>query len=337
MMIDLDNTLHESTQSLKPLYWKALTGGLMGACLLLGSVSAAAQSSDYPEKPVEFIVPWSPGGGSDTLMRIVSNYIEPHLGQPMPIINMPGVSGTVGLADLANRKPDGYTVGQVHDGFLVSHHTGLTQNNWDDYEPIASVTASPQYVTVNADRGWDTFQDFVDYAHENPGEIRFGVTLGGVPHLHGAMIEEAEDISFRYVGFEGTGERIRALVGGHIDAAMGDIASSNQFVENGDLKFLAVGHKERMKQTPDVPTFQELGYDNLNLSILRGLIAPAGTPRDRIDTLAAALEALASEEAFVTSVNNAGAEVQFMGPDEYRSHLETLDGTVERLAENLKQ
>jgi tripartite-type tricarboxylate transporter receptor subunit TctC len=310
---------------------------MAGAVLAVGCASASAQEATYPEDPVEFIVPWGPGGGSDILMRLVSNHIEDHLGQPLPVINMPGVSGTVGLADLAERSNDGYTVGQIHDGFLVSHHTGLTPLNWDDFEPVGSITASPQYLTVNPDKGWETMEDFVDYASENPGEVRFGVTLGGVPHLHAAMIAEAEDLDFRFVGFEGTGERIRALVGGHIDAAMGDIASSNQFVENGDLSFLAVGHTERMAQTPDVPTMMELGYEDLQLSILRGLIAPKGTPEDRIDVLAAALEATSNDEDFVRAVNNSGAEVQFMGPDEFRAHLERLNATVERLAGQLQQ
>nr|WP_163500960.1 tripartite tricarboxylate transporter substrate binding protein [Halomonas socia] len=317
--------------------WTLAATALASASLVVGGLAASAHADDYPDSAIEFIVPWAPGGGSDVLMRLISNHIEPHLGQPLPVINMPGVSGTTGLADLADRDNDGYTIGQVHDGFMVSHHTGLTEYNWDDYEPIAAITASPQYLTVSADSPWETFEEFVEYAQDNPGEIRFGVTLGGVPHIHGAMIEDAEDLSFRYVGFEGTGERIRSLVGGHIDAAMGDIASSLQFVENDDLRFLAVGHTERMAQTPDVPTFAELGYDDLNLSILRGLIAPQGTPEDRIEVLAAAVEAMAAEEEFVTRINNAGAEVQFMGPDEYRDHLEALDATIERLAGNLQQ
>lgn len=315
---------------------RALTAAA-GSMLALGCASASAQEATYPEDSVEFIVPWGPGGGSDILMRLVSNHIEDHLGQALPVINMPGVSGTVGLADLAERPDDGYTVGQVHDGFLVSHHTGLTPLNWDDFEPVGSITASPQYLTVNPDKGWETMEDFVDYARENPGEVRFGVTMGGVPHLHAAMIAEAEDLEFRYVGFEGTGERIRALVGGHIDAAMGDIASSNQFVENDDLSFLAVGHTERMAQTPDVPTMMELGYEDLQLSILRGLIAPKGTPDDRIEVLAEALEATSNDEDFVSAINNSGAEVQFMGPDDFRAHLERLNATVERLSGQLQQ
>lgn len=310
---------------------------LTGSLIAISCVTASAQETAYPEDPVEFIVPWGPGGGSDVLMRLVSNHIEDHLGQSLPVINMPGVSGTVGLADLAERPNDGYTVGQIHDGFLVSHHTGLTPLNWDTFEPVASITASPQYLTVNPDNGWETMEDFVDYAREHPGEIRFGVTLGGVPHLHAAMIADAEDLDFRYVGFEGTGERIRALVGGHIDAAIGDIASSNQFVENDDLSFLAVGHTERMAQTPDVPTMMELGYEELKLSILRGVIAPKGTPDDRIEALANALESTSNDEGFINAVNNSGAEVEFMGPNDFQDHLERLDDTVERLAGQLQQ
>ncbi|MDR9440251.1 MAG: tripartite tricarboxylate transporter substrate binding protein [Halomonas sp.] len=328
---------HSQTDDTARPWTRRVFTAVTGSVLAIGCASASAQEASYPEDPVEFIVPWGPGGGSDILMRLVSNHIEEYLGEPLPVINMPGVSGTIGLADLAERPADGYTVGQVHDGFLVSHHTGLTPLNWDDFEPVASITASPQYLTVNPDRGWETMEDFVDYARDNPGEIRFGVTLGGVPHLHAAMIAEAEDLEFRFVGFEGTGERIRALVGGHIDAAMGDIASSNQFVENGDLAFLAVGHTERMVQTPDVPTLMELGYEDLQLSILRGLIAPEGTPEERIAVLSDALESTASDEDFVRAVNNSGAEVQFMGPDAYRAHLERLDATVERLAGQLQQ
>lgn len=306
---------------------------LGAAAALAAATPANAQA--FPTEPVEFIVPWSPGGGSDTLMRIVSNHVEPYLGQPMPVINMPGVSGTLGLEEARKREADGYTVAQVHEGLLVSHHTGITEVNWDDFEPIAALTSSPQIVVTNADRPYETFEEFVAYAKENPGEVKVGVTLAGVPHLHMAMIEEAAGISFSYVGFEGTGERIRGLVGGHIDAAMGDIASAGEFVENGDLRFLAAGSTERLEQAPEVPTLTELGYD-LELSVNRGIVAPTGTPQERIDVIEAALEELQGDEAYVESLNNAGAEAVFRDQEAYRSYLENLDATVERLASKLE-
>ncbi|MCE3026752.1 tripartite tricarboxylate transporter substrate binding protein [Salinicola sp. DM10] len=302
--------------------------GMLGA-------SPAAQAEDYPDHAIEFIVPWSPGGGSDALMRVISNAAEQYLGQPLPVINMPGVSGTLGLKALAQKAPDGYTLGQIHEGLMAAHATGLTPLDWDDFQPIASLASSPQYLVVNADSGWETFADFAAYAKANPGKVRFGATLGGIPHVHGAMIEDAIGTSFRYVGYEGTGARIRGLVGGHIDAAIGDISSSLGFVDNGDLRFLAVGTPQRPAQTPDVPTFKELGYPGLKLSINRGLVAPKGIDPAKVETLAADFEEMSKDPAFVDKMRALGAGVEFMGPNAYADYLAEVDATVQRLSGKL--
>ncbi|WP_110666824.1 Bug family tripartite tricarboxylate transporter substrate binding protein [Salinicola halophilus] len=311
------------------------TACVLGLALGSGAFATAATAADYPDQAIEFIVPWSPGGGSDALMRIISNAADEHIGQPMPVINMPGVSGTVGLAELAEREPDGYTLGQIHEGLMAANATGLTQLNWDDFTPIASLASSPQYLTVNADSDWETFEEFAEYAESHPDEIRIGTTLGGIPHVHSAMIEDAIGAQFRYVGFEGTGARIRALVGGHIDASIGDVSSSLEFVKNGDLRFLAVGTQERVERTPDVPTFTELGYDDLNLTINRGIIAPKGIDDAKVETLAEGFEAMSEDPAFVERVNRVGAEVDFMGPDAYADYLGDVDATVKRLSSKL--
>ena len=310
----------------------SVTRALVGASLALATLSTAAAAQDYPTKPVEFIVPWSPGGGSDTLMRIVANNVTPYLGAEMPVINMPGVGGTVGLTEASRRAADGYTISQVHEGLLAATATGLTDLAWDDFDHIALMTASPQYLVAAADQPFDTMEGLIEYAQANPGELTIGVTLGGVPHVHAAMIAEAFDIDWRYVGYEGTGERIRALVGGNLDLAIGDIASSLQFAENGDLAFLATGATDRMAQTPDVPTFMEIGAD-LDLSITRGIVMPEGAPEEAQATLEAALEDLSQDPAFVEQVNNAGAEVAFRGREEYTAYLANLAETVDRLAE----
>jgi tripartite-type tricarboxylate transporter receptor subunit TctC len=308
-----------------------IAAGLAAAALTPGLASA----QDYPSRPVEFIVPWSPGGGSDALMRIVANLGEKYLGQPMPVINMPGVGGTVGLMEAAKRAPDGYTISQIHEGLPVANKTGLTDINWDSFDPIALLTSSPQYLVVRADSPWQTFEEFAAYAKENPGKIRMGVTLGGVPHLHAAMVEEATGGEFSYVGYEGTGERIRALVGGNLDAAIGDVSSSQQFVENGDLRFLALGGAERNPATPDVPTLKELGHD-LDLVITRGIVVPKGTPEEVRAKLEEALRQTTEDPEFETLVNNAGADVDFRGQEEYRTYLENLDATVTRLVDKLE-
>lgn len=305
---------------------------LTGAGLVLASLVVPAAAQEYPSKPVEFIVPWSPGGGSDTLMRIVANNVTPFLGAEMPVINMPGVGGTVGLTEASRRDADGYTISQVHEGLLTATATGLTDLAWDDFDPIALLTASPQYLVAASDQPFDTMAGLVEYAQANPGELTIGVTLGGVPHLHAAMIAEAFDLELRYVGYEGTGERIRAVVGGNLDLAIGDISSSLQFAQNGDLVFLATGATERLPQTPDVPTFMELGTE-LDLSVTRGIVMPADAPEEAQAALEAALMALSQDAAFVEQINNAGADVAFRGREDYSAYLVNLAQTVDRLAE----
>jgi tripartite-type tricarboxylate transporter receptor subunit TctC len=311
---------------------KTVSRVVAAAGLAIASLTAPVLAQDYPSKPVEFIVPWSPGGGSDTLMRIVAGNVTPYLGVEMPVINMPGVGGTVGLTEASRRDADGYTISQVHEGLLAATATGLTELAWDDFDHIALMTASPQYLVAAADQPFDTMEGLVEYAQANPGELTIGVTLGGVPHLHAAMIAEAFDIEWRYVGYEGTGERIRALVGGNLDLAIGDISSSLQFAENGDLVFLATGATERMAQTPDVPTFMELGAE-LDLSITRGIVMTAGSPEEAQAAMEAALMELSQDPTFVEQINNAGADVAFRGREAYSAYLANLAETVERLAE----
>lgn len=303
-----------------------------GAGLAMAMSVQPVLAQDYPDRPVEFIVPWNPGGGSDVLMRIVANNIPPYLGAEMPVINIGGVGGTVGLAEAASRAADGYTISQVHEGLLTATAVGMTDLAWDDFEPIALMTASPQYLVAASDQPFDTFEGMVEYAQANPNALTIGVTLGGVPHLHAAMIAEAFDIEWRYVGYEGTGERIRAVVGGNLDLAIGDISSSLQFAENGDLVFLASGTEERIAQTPDIPTLMELGAD-LDLLITRGIVMPKDSPEGAQATLEAALQELSQDETFVQQINNSGAEVLFRGRAEYAAYLENLSDTVARLSE----
>jgi tripartite-type tricarboxylate transporter receptor subunit TctC len=298
--------------------------------------STIAAHADYPERPVQMIVPWGPGGGSDIQMRVVANHAEQYVGQPIPIINMPGVSGTLGLAEAREREPDGYTIAQLHEGLLVAYHTDMTDVHIRDFEPIASFTSSPQFLVVNAASEWETFEEFIAYAEENPGALRVGVTLAGTPHLHAAMIEDATGAEFSYVGHEGTGERVRALVGGHIDAIIGDVSSVQEFVENNDLRYLVAGSTERHPAAPDIPTLAELGYD-VELSNNRGLWAPAGTPEERLDTLEAAFSNLADDEEFIAAIEATGADMVYRGREEYREYMNRLDEVIERLATRLVQ
>ncbi|OSQ50043.1 Bug family tripartite tricarboxylate transporter substrate binding protein [Thalassospira alkalitolerans] len=308
----------------------AVAAGLMAA-----SMVAPAQAQNYPEKPIEFIVPWGPGGGSDTLMRIVAQGLADETGQAVPVINMPGVGGNVGLAEFAKRPADGYTISQIHEGLLISNATGITDLNWNSFMPIGLLASSPQYLTLSKNDNFSNFEEMVAYAKEHPGAIRAGVTLAGVPHLHMAMIEDALGIQFSYVGYEGTGQRIRALVGGNIDVAIGDVSSAGQFVENGDLIFAAVGTPERTDDEPTVPTLKELGVD-ADLTVTRGVVLPKGTPQEVADQLEAILAKVMKRPDVIEKIKNVGSEAVFLGQEEYKTYLGKLDATVGRLVGKLQ-
>lgn len=311
-------------------YSSATLGLSMGMGLPL---SALAQSS-YPERAVEFIVPWSPGGDSDLLMRVVANHLEKILGQAVPIINMPGVSGTQGLKDANKRKPDGYTISQIHEGLLTGHYSGLTDLNWSSFDLIGQITASYQYIAVNGKSKWQTFDDLIQDAIANPETIRAGVTLGGVPHLQMAMIEEATGAKFSYVGYEGTAERTRALVGNNVDVISADSGTSDSFIQTGDMRLLVAGSPERSTELPDIPTMQELGFD-IELSVTRGLVAPKGTNPEIIATLTNALEEISKDSEFQQSIKNVGSNVSYLNPTDYAAKLERIEAVIKKLTNQL--
>lgn len=308
--------------------------------LTVGSVMALQNVNvlqiEYPNRPVEFIVPWSPGGGSDTLMRISADHVQEYLGQAVPIINLPGVSGTIGLAQFSSKRPNGYTIALVHEGLIVSHYTGVTPLNWNSFEPIAGLTASPQLLAVNADSPWQTLDEFLAYAKEHPGEISFGVTLMGSAHIMGAQLEEAGGTKFRYVGYEGTGERVQALMGGHIDASVVDIGIGVQYAKSGHFRLLALGHNERLPELPDVPTFAELGYPEIEWSVYRGVVAPKNTPEPVLEKLNSAFGQLAKDQDYAADIRQAGSLLVYRDREEFAKYLQKLDDMISRLAKNIE-
>ncbi|MBO6579193.1 MAG: tripartite tricarboxylate transporter substrate binding protein [Thalassospira sp.] len=307
----------------------------VAAGLLAAAIAGPAQAQDYPEKPIEFIVPWGPGGGSDTLMRIVAMGLSEVTGQAVPIVNMPGVGGTVGLAEFAKRPADGYTISQIHEGLFTANKLGITELSYKNFIPVALVTSSPQYLVLSKNDNFSNLEELKAYAAANPGAVRAGVTLGGVPHLHMAMIEEALGVQFSYVGFRDTGERIRAAVGGNVDIVIGDVASASEFVKNGDLIFAGVGTEERTSEEPDVPTMAEQGYD-LSMAVTRGVVLPAGTPDEIVEALDAALEKAMSLPDIREKMTNAGSADIYLGHEAYKAYLDKLDGEVDKVVGKLQ-
>ncbi|WP_196493720.1 tripartite tricarboxylate transporter substrate binding protein [Ornithinibacillus caprae] len=306
---------------------------ISGSMILASCGNEANSTENYPNREIEMVIPWDPGGGSDIEGRVVVEHVEEALNQSMVVVNIPGVGGTIGAEELLEKDPNGYHIGQIHDGHLVAHHTGVTEVNYDDFEPIASMTASNQILAVSSEMNVDSLEEFVEYGKDN--QINFGGTVSGIPRVWVEQIGTELGIKYNLVGYEGLGEAIQALAGAHVDAVIVDYPSAIEFVEAGHMKFIAIGTEEREDKLSDVPTFKESGYDIL-MGINRGYVAPGGTDPEIIQILSEKFEEVASSDDFIEDVENLGASVNFMNHEDYADYLENQNKVIEEITADIE-
>lgn len=294
--------------------------------ILLTACGDEDSIENYPNREIEMVIPWDPGGGSDIEGRVVTNYIAEALDEAVVPVNIPGVGGTIGAEELLEKDANGYHIGQIHEGHIVAHHSDISQVNYDDFELIAAMTASDQIITVSMETGIDSMEDFIEYGQEN--EIRYGGTVSGIHRVWHQQLSNELDINLNLVGYEGIGEAVQALAGGHVDVVIADYPSAIEFVEAGHMQFIASGGTERLHDLPDVPTMMELGYD-ITMGINRGYVAPGGTDPEIIELLSEKFEEVANDEAFIEEVNTLGASVNFMNSEEYNNYMNEQNQLIE--------
>mgnify|MGYP000045958012 CR=1 FL=1 len=190
--------------------------GLFVICLIFFS-GTMAFADDYPTKPVKLIVPWGAGGGTDALMRVIAHFATKYLGQPMVVVNVPGVGGTLGARQGKDAKADGYTLTATHESVISSRIVGVSDFDYSDFIPIANLTLTPAMVAAQPEAPWNDMKDMIAAAKKNPGTIKFGATLGSTNHFFPLDIANQAGIEFKIVGYEGTAKRQAALLGGFID------------------------------------------------------------------------------------------------------------------------
>ncbi|MFD2044726.1 Bug family tripartite tricarboxylate transporter substrate binding protein [Ornithinibacillus salinisoli] len=303
------------------------------AMVLVACGNEGDSAEDYPNREIEVVIPWDPGGGSDIEGRVVVDHAEEALDQSLVVVNIPGVGGTIGAEELLEQEPNGYHIGQIHEGHLVAHHTGVSEVNYDDFEPIASMSASNQILAVSSEMNVDSLEEFVEYGQDS--QINFGGTVSGIPRVWVEQIGKELGINYNLVGYEGLGEAIQALAGAHVDAVIVDYPSAIEFVEAGHMNFIAIGTEERTDTLPDVPTFKELGYD-ITMGINRGYVAPGGTDPEIIKILSDKFEKVANSEGFKEDIENLGANVNFMNHEEYADYLEKQNVIIEEIIADIE-
>jgi tripartite-type tricarboxylate transporter receptor subunit TctC len=272
--------------------------GLLCAAAVAGLLfaSSLAHAEDYPARFVTMVSPYAAGGGADLLARVVAQKLTDRLGKSFVVENRLGAGGVIAAASVARAAPDGYTLfmgTSTQLAIQVTLHKTLPYDPAADFAPVALVASVPFVLMVNPSLPVHTAADLIRLAKEKPGELSYGSSgVGGPPHLYMELLETMTGIRMTHVPYKGTAQAIVDVVAGHIPIIFSDIAPAVALLKEGRLRALGISSGTRFETLPDVPPLAEAGVPGFDAVAWTMLVAPARTPKEIVDKLAAEVKSI---------------------------------------------
>jgi tripartite-type tricarboxylate transporter receptor subunit TctC len=255
---------------------------------LLAALSLA-KAEDFPVKPVTIVVPYTPGGSTEILARIMAQKLEVRLGKPVIVENRPGAGTVIGSNYVAKSEPDGYTLLMSTPTPMAINWTLHKQLPYDpgaDFTPLVMIAGAPFVLVVNADMPVKSVKEFIDYAKANPGKLSYGSGGPGAPHhLYAELLASMTGIKMIHVPYKGTLPALNDVIAGHIQLMFSDIPPLIGVMPTGKVRPLGVSTRQRVKAFPDVPPINEAGVPGFDVSGWFSVVAPSKTPQPVIDKL----------------------------------------------------
>jgi tripartite-type tricarboxylate transporter receptor subunit TctC len=292
----------------------------MAALLALG-----AQAQEYPTRPITMIVPFPPGGVADIVGRPLAATMEKTLGKPIVVVNRPGAGGAVGMTAAAKADPDGYTILMALSSISIFPVSDPLQGKAapyqiSDFVPIALVTADPTVLVVSASSPYKTVADFVAAAKADPGKINYSSSgIFGTLHVAMEMFAGAAGIKLFHVPYQGGGPAVRALLSGEVQALASGPAAAVGQIQAGKMRALAGWGAKRLDLMPELPTFKELGYKDVEFYIWSGVVAPAATPAAAQHKLRAAVRAAVADPQFAGAMAKVRTPISYLDAPEFQA------------------
>src|SRR5437868_12414253 len=304
-------------------------GKLIAAAFLLAACVAHAQ---YPQRPVQLIVPWGAGGGTDATARIIAALLEKELKQPFNVVNRTGGSGVVGHDAIAKAAPDGYTIGLITVEITMMHHVGLTSLKHTDYTPIGLVNADPAAINVRADSPYKSVKDLLAAIKANPGKFKAsGTGQGGIWHLAIAGLLKQQGIdpnALPWVPSNGAAPGMQDMIAGGVEVVPCSIPEARPMIDAGKARALAIMDANPPAIYPNVPTLKnELGTD-WAIAAWRVIAAPKGIPADVQKTLAASLKKVYDSKEYKDFMASRGFGVVWADPEGTAKFMAASDANL---------
>jgi tripartite-type tricarboxylate transporter receptor subunit TctC len=313
----------------------ALVAGLV---LALGAVAVSSgPAAAFPTKPVTLIVPFKAGSAPDTTFRVLAELAEKDLGQKIVILNRPGPGGTIGVSEVVQATPDGHTIGMAALAVVALQPAfqDLPYKGADDMTLVAQAGEAPTALAVNANAPWRTLDELLAEARKRPGQISVG--LGGglhtILHVQLALLEKQAGVKFNPIPFD-AGAQLPALLGGSIQAAIGQTVLFSPQVKAGKIRPLAQFGARRQKGFEEVPTFKERGFD-ITMLPYEFVIAPRGVPPAAVEKLTGVFKKAVESPAFREYGDKRGLEVRYLAPAALTERLRADTKMLRQLVEEL--
>ncbi|MHA7685781.1 Bug family tripartite tricarboxylate transporter substrate binding protein [Cupriavidus sp. PET2-C1] len=296
------------------------------ACLLAG-MALSAHAETYPSKPVTLVVPFTPGGTTDILGRIVADGLGRKLGKPVIVDNRGGAGGNIGAAMVAQAKPDGYTLLMGYNGTNAINPSLYKRLSWDpikSFDPISTVARVNNVVVVSPSLPVKTLPELVAYAKAHPGQLNYGSAgAGSIFHLAGEMLSRQAGIQMSHVPYKGAAPALSDLMAGQVQVMFSTIPTALPYIKAGKLRAIGVTGQERSPIFPDLPTARQAGFPNMVVDSWFAVFVPKGTSPEIEAKLTAAVKEVIADPAIARRLEEQGAEPKASSPAELASMLAT--------------
>ena len=314
------------------------SGGGGGGAASSGSASSGGSQSNYPNGPVQIVLPAKPGGDVDSSGRLFAKDLEKYLGTTVVPVNVDGGGGNLAMKQIMDGDADGQ---QVINYFSYANAVlgGKLEYAWDDIVPVACYAKNDtQILVVSKDAPYSNAQELVDYMKEHPGEVSFAVTLGSPSHYHAVAFEQASGTSFKKVDIGSGSDKVVAMLSGEVDVVSSTVGIMKDYIASGDAKVIGSLAAERSDFAPDIPTLNEQGVDigDVGFAVHYTVWVKKDTPQDIIDSLASAIEQMVNDEAYQKDCENLQFTPLYMDPTkvaeyetEYYDFLNGMADTIQ--------
>jgi len=292
---------------------------LLTILAILLAVPAIATAEDYPSRPIRLIIPFPPGGSNDVVGRVFATRLSEHLGKQVVVDNRSGAGGVVGTEAAANTPPDGYTLLVISLAHAVNPWLyKLAYDPIKAFTPIGIMASGTNVLVVHPDLPVHSVKELVAMAKAKPGDLQYASAgIGSFQHLGGELFKLTAHVDMLHVPFRGGGPAMIDVVGGHTKVMFSSLVQTTPFIRSGKLRALATGGAKRSPVLPDLPTIAEAGVPGYEATNWWGIIAPAGTPKEVVEKLHAALTAVQDSPETQKHLESEGAEVVKMSSDEF--------------------